>query len=788
MADRVEATSSAGDGSDETITGTAGNDILYGGDGTDTLYGVGGDDTLYGSSDYRPTADGDRLYGGDGDDQLAIAVSRDAPAGALLDGGGGEDVAVIEVQAYETLANGHGSYLAAEFRLGTGDSHLTLGGADVLLVRSAERLVYRGDAGADTVTGGAGDDLIDAGAGTLHLDGGAGLDLASFDLSGASQDLTLIAGGQSSLGSNGSIRDIEAFGWVRTGSGRDTIATGDMVPASTSIWNSIPSDLDGDFFDDPSVPDFGAWVTSRVDAGAGDDTITGGNGRDELRGGSGADIIQGGDGDDVLYADRDIATREVGVGADDVVHGGAGNDTVVGGTGQDRLYGDDGDDTLMWRGSGAADTLDGGAGQDRLAIDTGLTSPDDTFSVSVGARTLVHLDGQVIATALSMEALTISGFNGDARIVATGGDLDDVIETSDRNDTISTKGGNDSIEAWRGSDTLDAGAGDDAIDIYVGGHDTVRAGAGNDQLTLRDDDQERASSQSVYDLGEGDDTLVFHESDLQGYTFDGTTLRHDGMVAGTVTGYEHLAYVGSSLGTAVTGTAMSDTLTMGGGDDTAIGGAGDDILQGGLGNDTLDGGAGRDTLDYSDRGSPYDDDAPSLAITLRGGTYSTVTVSRSETDRFRNIENVVGGAGRDTITGDGVGNVLDGGAGNDTLAGGAGADAFAFGTRASDWGFDTFTQAIGVDRILDFSEAQHDSLRLDHRVFEALAADLAAGRLAAGEFSGTGHATAGTRILYRPDTGALYYDADGSGTAYAAQHFATLDNHATLTAADIRVV
>ena len=53
----------------------------------------------------------------------------------------------------------------------------------------------------------------------------------------------------------------------------------------------------------------------------------------------------------------------------------------------------------------------------------------------------------------------------------------------------------------------------------------------------------------------------------------------------------------------------------------------------------------------------------------------------------------------------------------------------------------------------------------------------------------SGGATASsTRIVYDTALGKLYYDADGSGTGYAAVWFATLTGAPTLTTTDFLVV
>ena len=100
----------------------------------------------------------------------------------------------------------------------------------------------------------------------------------------------------------------------------------------------------------------------------------------------------------------------------------------------------------------------------------------------------------------------------------------------------------------------------------------------------------------------------------------------------------------------VIGGSGGDTLT-GDACQCAAGGAGNDVLKGGGGNDVLDGGAGIDTADYSDK-------TAAVAVTLNGATNATVTVGGVAEDTIRNIENVIGGSGNDTLTGDGLANVL----------------------------------------------------------------------------------------------------------------------------------
>ena len=91
------------------------------------------------------------------------------------------------------------------------------------------------------------------------------------------------------------------------------------------------------------------------------------------------------------------------------------------------------------------------------------------------------------------------------------------------------------------------------------------------------------------------------------------------------------------------------------------------MLKGGAGADTLDGGAGVDTADYRDKSGCRGRHAERRHN-------ATVKVGGVAEDTIRNIENVIGGTAGDTLTGDGLANVLAGGAATTSLKGGRGAD------------------------------------------------------------------------------------------------------------------
>jgi len=136
------------------------------------------------------------------------------------------------------------------------------------------------------------------------------------------------------------------------------------------------------------------------------------------------------------------------------------------------------------------------------------------------------------------------------------------------------------------------------------------------------------------------------------------------------------------------------------------------------------------------------------------------------------FDSLLGGSGNDT---------LDGGGGRDTLTGGSGADRFVFDSYLS--------AATNSDTITDFSAAAGDRLVLDRAIFTTLnsggSLSGSAFRAAAGLVSA---ATAADRILYDTNSGALRYDADGSGSVYGAVQFATLTDAPGLSASAFQLV
>jgi serralysin len=157
---------------------------------------------------------------------------------------------------------------------------------------------------------------------------------------------------------------------ISSAEGNDTISLGDDVMSATINAGDgddvITGSENGDVISAGPGNDYvdARGGNDRVNGNAGRDTLTGGAGRNDLFGDEDNDRINGSGGRD--YID--------GGSGEDRLYGRAGNDTLVGGPNVDRLWGDDGDDQLF--GGSGADKMYGGAGNDTLTGQAGLDFAD----------------------------------------------------------------------------------------------------------------------------------------------------------------------------------------------------------------------------------------------------------------------------------------------------------------------------------------------------------------------------------------------------------------------------
>ena len=274
---------------------------------------------------------------------------------------------------------------------------------------------------------------------------------------------------------------------------------------------------------------------------------------------------------------------------------------------------------------------------------------DDEFVAPVNLN--VPTEGIDVLTGTA-NADSINGLGGDDTINGVGGD--DSLVGGEGNDIINGGAGNDTASGNAGNDTLRGGDGDDTL-LGGGGQDTIDGGAGID-------------TNSFEDIGLGVTATV---------NADGSGTASYGQVDEEFTGIENLR-----------GSSNDDVLVAtGAAANTIEGGAGDDIIAGGGGVDSLDGGEGNDTNSF--RGIGAD-----VTASLADETASYGMVSET----FTNFENLEGGSGNDTLSGDMNANTLAGEDGNDTLFGGAGNDTLSGGA-----GDDVLAGGGGTD-IIDGGE------------------------------------------------------------------------------------
>lgn len=155
---------------------------------------------------------------------------------------------------------------------------------------------------------------------------------------------------------------------LRGGDGDDDLQSGLIFDAATNSWKV---DDKGDLLD-------GGAGNDKLQGDVADDELLGGAGNDDLYGGGGKDRLLGGAGNDVLASGQpwDPATDKFGTDlGGDLLDGGDGDDrlygqgmadTLLGGAGDDLLLGADGDDTLD--GGSGNNVLDGGLGDDSYVV------------------------------------------------------------------------------------------------------------------------------------------------------------------------------------------------------------------------------------------------------------------------------------------------------------------------------------------------------------------------------------------------------------------------------------
>jgi Ca2+-binding RTX toxin-like protein len=485
------------------------------------------------------------------------------------------------------------------------------------------------------------------------------------------------------------VSSTDAGGLVKTEA--FTVGTGSnstVIPANNGINTLTAANANDTAY-------YGSGGNDALTGGVGDDTLFGQSGNDDLRGldgsdrligGSGNDTINGGSGDDTIVYD----VGGLVTGGRDIIDGGS---DIIGG------------DRFVLNGNATAETFriyersawlaiaGNTAGQIGLNTEIVVTrngtntasvvaeldnieeitinTTDVTIPVIPGAAgaDTVQVIGTFNATSLNFNTITIngsdandtvdiSGLTSDHRIVFNGGaGTNSVIGGVRAQDVLNgatvtppgSGGGNEDEDGDEDGDedtNVDNGGGtvnpppapvvdqtligDDTANLLTGaGGDDVAFGKGNDDLVST------GAGDDFVNGGAGDDSLMAGAGDDMVYGEDGRDI--------------------------IMGAEGDDMITAGNGDDSAFGGSGDDmfVAKASDGADSYYGDAGSDTLDMSSV-------MANIEVNLGTGITGWAKVG-SVTDTLYSVENIVTGAGNDTITASGSENVIDTGAGHDTV-------------------------------------------------------------------------------------------------------------------------
>ena len=468
---------------DDTINGSDGDDIVAGGSGED-LFDLGaGDDTIDLGTDGADT-DGDAdtvvLQDGSGSDTITsfdaptanpdgtftgidtldvtdlndadgvpvntndVTVSDDGEGNAVLTFPNGESVTLVGISPDDAddpqFLNAIGIPLPDGTVSGTsGNDTITDGFVDPSdgdTVDDGDAIIPGHAPNDDLIEAGAGDDTIDGGLGDDTIFAGTGSDTISVS---EDEGTDTITGGE-----EGSGADIDAVDTVdfddAAADGVDVTLTDDeegTYAFGSGDGDGTFSEIEAfDLTDQDDTFDGSADTTGiAVDAGAGDDVLTGGTGADDL---------DGEEGDDTF-----------------VVNDAFGDDTITGGE----------------AGETDGDVIDGSGLTENVTVDF---SGPEAGEITNGTDTATFSEVEAIETGAGDD--TINGSTGDD--VVTTNDGDDVLFGGAGDDTLDAGDGDDELTGGTGADSLSAGAGDDTITFSEG--DTADGGDGDDLFVLED--------------------------------------------------------------------------------------------------------------------------------------------------------------------------------------------------------------------------------------------------------------------------------------------------------------
>ena len=438
------------------------------------------------------------------------------------------------------------------------------------------------------------------------------------------------------------------------------------------------------------------------------------------------------------------------------ITGGFGNNSLVGGAGSDTLIGNSGNDVL--RGGDIITGTD--SATNRTNTLNNWSSNTASLSVTKNITGIIAPDGsQTVSSVMSLPTTDNIHYLYSSTIGTTAATANYQLTAYFKANTnylvqIAFNNGSNNINFTSNSWIN--------VDLRSGLNASGTLGS-----TL-------ATNSSVYAAGSGGGTYsgtysVIYDATTGWYRVSLTAV----LVAGSSGTFEFVALSDkNNLGflPSVTGNNNSfyvwnPTLTAVDGADSLVGGGGNDTLQGGNGNDTMDGGGGTgvggvDVADYSYL-------ATGVTLNLANFNQTTlqaVSIAVGDVDSVMNFEGLIGGAGSDSLIGDGKANYLAGGLGGDTIDGLGGNDTLDGGAGNDMLSFASATAGISVS--LANSSMSGGGYNATYYNFEGLIgskySDTLVGTSASETFDG-GADTSGDSIVGGGGTDWLSYDSLAAG-------------------------
>ena len=289
--------------------------------------------------------------------------------------------------------------------------------------------------------------------------------------------------------------------------------------------------------------------------------------------------------------------------------------------------------------------IDGGAGFDILDFSNGWNHPNAGFGVWVQllSSTRLPLSGGYYQVGNSNKA-TDNPFvdSGTVRVIAKIKNIEGIVGSEKTHDVLIGDANDNFFRPMGATLPMPGSSGG----FLAGKADWVDGNGGNDTVSF----SELTSGHVELDLDIGQ-LGNGNFPDQMGGLYSGST--RFGRVTGGKDSYQNIYLIRIEN---VIGSAGADSLT---GDD------GNNIIEGGAGADTIRGEGGTDTASYASSATGVE-----VTVNATSGNIGGDAAG----DKLFNIENLIGSAFQDILTGDSNANKIEGGAGHDVIDGGGGAD------------------------------------------------------------------------------------------------------------------